>query len=147
MPNWRGRKPVTGPYLTRSVHGIAKRDHVIIAERALGRPLPEGVEVHHVDGDGHNNANRNLVICQDTAYHQLLHKRQRVLEAGGNPNADYLCSACRRPRPKEMFAVRKSGAHAGKPISFCTPCNRARRKAWGESVKYNSRQTAKVGAA
>jgi hypothetical protein len=45
------------------------------AELALGKPLPPGAEVHHADGSVADDA--PLVICQDRAYHMLLHKRMR----------------------------------------------------------------------
>ena len=45
------------------------------AELALGKPLPRGAEVHHADGTTGDNA--PLVICQDRAYHMLLHKLMR----------------------------------------------------------------------
>ena len=60
--------------------------HRLVAEKALGRFLPPGVEVHHVDERGNNNANSNLVICQDSEYHKLLHTRMRALAICGNPN-------------------------------------------------------------
>lgn len=60
--------------------------HIRIAETALGKPLPDGAEVHHVDGDRLNNDRSNLVVCQDNAYHKLLHIRTRALKACGNPN-------------------------------------------------------------
>ena len=60
--------------------------HTIIAERILGRTLPNRVEVHHLDGNGKNNHTSNLVICPDRAYHQLLHVRQKALDACGNAN-------------------------------------------------------------
>jgi len=69
--------------------------HVVIAAKALGRPLPAGAEVHHVDGNKQNNANSNLVICPSRAYHMLLHVRQRVIAAGGNPNTQRICTACK----------------------------------------------------
>lgn len=71
--------------------------HRQIAEKALGRPLPKTVVVHHHDGDGENNENTNLVICENQKYHQLLHRRQRVLNAGGDPYTQKLCcnSDCR----------------------------------------------------
>lgn len=61
-------------------------EHVVIVSRVLGRPLPASSPVHHVDRDGTNNTNGNLVVCQDEAYHRLLHIRQNALDACGNPN-------------------------------------------------------------
>lgn len=53
-----------------------KMEHVLLAEKALGRKLPEGAVVHHMDGNPSNNHQPfNLVICPDQAYHALLHKR------------------------------------------------------------------------
>jgi hypothetical protein len=84
------------------VNGKPRELHAIIAERVLGRPLPKGTQVHHVDGNKLNNATSNLVICQDAAYHQLLHYRLRVLRAGGNPNGDRICRIC-GPKPAAQF--------------------------------------------
>ena len=60
--------------------------HVAIAEKALGRKMPKGVEIHHVDENGLNNDHSNLVICPDRAYHKLLHVRTNALNACGNAN-------------------------------------------------------------
>ena len=70
-------------------------EHTVIVERVIGIKLPEGAEVHHVDGDGQNNANGNLVVCPSHAYHMLLHKRERALNACGHP--DWLkCLHCKQ---------------------------------------------------
>lgn len=50
-------------------------EHIVVAEKVLGKYLPEGAVVHHIDGNGLNNNNNNLVVCQDHAYHMTLHKR------------------------------------------------------------------------
>lgn len=58
--------------------------HVLIVEEVLGRRLPSKAVIHHFDGNGHNNANNNLIVCPSTDYHSLLHLRQRALEECGN---------------------------------------------------------------
>lgn len=70
------------------------------------------------------------MICQDGAYHQLLHTRQRILKSGGNPNTDAMCSAC-GPRPLSEFAIRRIGPRSSRPIAYCAACNKARRLEWG----------------
>jgi hypothetical protein len=81
-------------------------EHVFVAEEALGRCLPKGAEVHHFDENRKNNANANLVICQDRAYHMLLHQRQRAFKSCGNPNFRkcFLCATY-----EDSSKMRKSG--------------------------------------
>lgn len=79
-----------------------ERIHRIRAEAALGKPLPAQAVVHHADGS--KRADAQLVICQDNAYHLLLHARMRVVKAGGNPNTDRVCSRCNQAKPIEQFA-------------------------------------------
>jgi hypothetical protein len=72
--------------------------HVEIAERALGRRLPKGACVHHVDEDKLNNRNDNLVICPSNAYHKLLHVRMAARQACGNPDWR-ACTYCKQYSP------------------------------------------------
>lgn len=67
------------------LHGYV-REHIIIAEQALGKHLPKKAVVHHHNGAKDDNRPGNLVICQDQGYHLLLHQRakryyQKVMEA------------------------------------------------------------------
>ena len=82
-------------YRHTSDNGRPRGVHLIIAEQVLGRPMPKGAGVHHVDGDGHNNAHRNLVIYPTQAYHLLLHKRQRAFNGCGNANW-IKCDLCKQ---------------------------------------------------
>src|SRR6266705_3230787 len=75
------------------------REHILIAEKALGHYLPDAAEVHHIDGDGANNTNSNLVICENRKYHRLLHYRQKILALGGDPNTQRFCPTCRTMLP------------------------------------------------
>ena len=106
--------------------------HTVVAEAALGKPLPPRAVVHHVDGNRRNNAPSNLVICENRGYHNLLHYRERVLRAGGDPNQHRLCYACHLPKLPSAFGRRMNG----RPESWCRDCrshyaaDRYRRLKW-----------------
>jgi hypothetical protein len=78
-------------------------EHVLVAGRALGRPVPLGSPVHHVNGDRADNRPRNLVICQDTAYHNLIEARTRAWATTGD--ADQVkCVHCKQfDRPENLY--------------------------------------------
>ena len=90
-------------------HGSFVKEHTIIAERAVGHPLPATVHVHHFDFDESNNANSNLVICQDSAYHMILHARQRIKAAGGNPDTQLMCLSCKAVKDDDGFCRHTDG--------------------------------------
>jgi len=72
----------------RRSNGIRKRSslHIQKAEIVLGRKLKKLEIAHHFDGDKLNNANANLIICENQAYHLLLHQRKRAHIVCGNAN-------------------------------------------------------------
>lgn len=81
----------------------------------LGRPLLSSQPVHH-------HSLTQIVICESHDYHRLLHARERVLKAHGNPNTDRICAYCDNPRPITGF----SGWH-------CEYCHLAERLGWALS--------------
>ena len=92
--------------------------HRVRAEQALGKPLPALTEVHHVNGTKDSGP---LVICQDGAYHRLLHARTRIVKAGGNPNTDALCYKCKCVKPRAEFSSRRTRPSGIK--SICRICS------------------------
>jgi hypothetical protein len=99
----------SGGYLSLRINGIRKLHHVRVAEKALGKPLPKGAEVHHVNEIKSDNRGENLVICPDRAYHMILHARQRAYDACGH--ADWQkCGICKKyDDPKNISASASRG--------------------------------------
>jgi len=104
-------------YRTKRVDGRTMFEHILIVESVLGRKLPAGAVVHHVDGDPSNNAHSNLVLCPSQAYHMLLHARARTLAAGANPDTHRVCSKCRVAKPFSDFHKKLLRLH-----DACKPC-------------------------
>ena len=121
----------TGGYLFRTVGGATKYLHVQAAEKALGKPLPPGAEVHHINGNPADNANKNLVICQDHKYHALLHMRTEALEITGNPNLRLCCVCQIYDDPARMRASGNRVYHA-KCMAFRSRKRRERIKNQGD---------------
>ncbi len=79
-----GRCLVDKPNHPRSHRGYVYRS-ILLAEKALGRSIPKGNIIHHLDGNPRIDKN-NLVLCESQKYHLLLHTRLRAYKACGNPN-------------------------------------------------------------
>jgi hypothetical protein len=86
-------------------------EHTLVVERVIGRCLPKGACIHHVNGDPTDNRTCNLLVCPGRAYHKEIHRKMRVRAAGGNPWADRMCGRC-GPRPSREFGRVASGFRA-----------------------------------
>lgn len=84
-PRWKGGKHNRKGYVHERI-GIReyKPEHIVMAENALGKPLPPSAEVHHHNGEKGDNSRCNLVVCQDRGYHFLLHQRSKAYKACGH---------------------------------------------------------------
>jgi len=147
--NWNGGKTIDKDgYLLISdkcnpranVNGYV-REHILVAEKILAKQLPKNAVVHHVDGVKLNNSPNNLVICEDRAYHLLLHRRERAFKATGHP--EYIkCYRCKRYLSEDVFSFNKTYKTRMKE-SLCRVCvkenrqdNKDRIEKW--AIEYNA---------
>jgi len=72
--------------LRRQPFEMSNLEHRAVVENAIGKPLRRTAPVHHVNENKRDNSPSNLVACDSTAYHHLLHRRQRAFYACGDPN-------------------------------------------------------------
>ena len=100
-----------GLYLPTHPHANAGGyvlEHLAVVSAALGGAIPERAEVHHVNKIKTDNRPSNLVLCEDAAYHGLLHRRQRALDECGNANW-IRCMRCKRYSAPEHVRSYLSG--------------------------------------
>lgn len=105
----RGYVFIKMPEHPRAKNGYVQ-EHILIAEKALGKYLPPGAVIHHANGTTNSGP---LVICQDTAYHSLIHQRTLAYQACGH--AGWLnCKYCKQyDDPKNMYVApnKNTGFH------------------------------------
>lgn len=97
-------------YVVISSDGIQRSEHVQIVERVLGRSLPKGAEIHHVNEKRNDNRNCNLVVCPSSAYHRLLHQRTRAYNACGHANW-LKCKICKQYSAPDQIITRKDAGN------------------------------------
>jgi hypothetical protein len=81
-PRWKGGRYLsTHGYVLLSTPDGRQYEHILVAEKAIGRALlyispghPDNEVVHHINGDKQNNGPNNLLVCTHR-YHLELHHR------------------------------------------------------------------------
>lgn len=149
-PRWNGGRKQSHGYISvfmpthpRATASGYMLEHLLIAERALGRFLPTVVEVHHVNEQRGDNRNQNLVICEDCQYHKTLHQRKRAVEAGV-PAHWLKCKFCKQyDAPSNLKQYGKRGVRqsneAGHPACYAEK-DRARYAKNRELIKAKARE-------
>lgn len=103
------------------VNGGDAREHVRVAERALGRELVAAEEVHHVNEVRSDNRPENLVVCASRRAHEVLHHVPAMLSqaqwVGGvryfalvEPPGQRFCIGCSVTHPLSEFGPDKRKA-------------------------------------
>ena len=52
-------------------------EHIVVAERKIGRLIQRGEVVHHIDGDKTNNDPENLQVLASQKEHLRIHREER----------------------------------------------------------------------
>lgn len=105
-------------------------EHTYIAEKSLGHYLPHKAQIHHFDENTLNNKNDNLIICENQAYHRLLHMRHEVLKINGDPNIQKICSKCKQLKLKLAFNKDLTTNRSDGLQTSCRDCSNEYNKIW-----------------
>jgi len=84
--------------------------YILKAEKALGKYLPPKAVIHHTDEVVSNDENANLIICQDNAYHHILHQRQRAYKACGHAFWRKCCICKKHDDPSNLYILPKGNS-------------------------------------
>ena len=141
---WNGGVRESKRYREINVPGHPRADyagyvgeHILVAEKALGKFLESNHPVHHVNNKSKDNRNCNLVICESSQYHDYLHFRLRAWQACGNANFRK-CQFCKKYDDVSLLVQRKkiSEVFAHQACSSAYQCARYHRQFDGKNRPY-----------
>ena len=127
-----GRKIVKAEGCSKRFSNGYAQEHIVVAERVFGKPLPKDCVIHHVNGKKKPNINKNLVICQDDSYHRFIHKRTRAYKASGNANF-VKCTICKKYDDPINLYIRPDG------IGYHRECRNQRTARYRNTPNYGFR--------
>jgi hypothetical protein len=61
-------------------------EHILVAEKSIGRRLKQNEVVHHKNQVRDDNRPENLEVIESRSSHQRLHRAERALKECGNPD-------------------------------------------------------------
>jgi len=120
-PRWNGgRRETVNGYIMVNVPGHPKAyrnevyEHIVVAEKKLGRYLEKGENVHHINGIKYDNRPENLVVCKTWAEHQEHHRKYKHYEEDNCPEPINV---------GDKIVI-------GKKIRICVACNKCNNLFW-----------------
>lgn len=98
-PNWKGGRTIaTNGYVLVKAPTHPRADsrgyvleHIIVAERKIGRALLPGEEVHHENACRTDNRPENLIVKASRSDHALAHRKRDDLRLPDEPNPLVAC--------------------------------------------------------
>lgn len=132
---WKGGKTISSdgyerirvPTHPKACNGYVL-GHRLIAEKAIGKILPDKSPIHHHD-------KTQLVVCESDGYHKLLHKRTRALKSCGHANWER-CKYCKQYDDPLNLKIIYTGV--GSSFAYHSVCNNQYKKLfYHASIKRN----------
>ncbi|MEO5367464.1 MAG: HNH endonuclease [Magnetococcus sp. WYHC-3] len=117
---WNNGKVILRDGKGKQYRGIFQPDHkrarkrqyvkeeILIVEKLLGKSLNNQVVIHHINNDGLDNRNSNLVVCENDGYHHTLHRRTKAYFACGNASWRK-CNYCNKWDDPSMLYINPKG--------------------------------------
>lgn len=97
-------------------------EHILVAERMLGRSLDHGEVVHHLDANRSNNNESNLIVFDSHSSHASFHTDENKMRLIRNEDGSYHCES------KTMCKCEVCGARAMDGRHICFECFKAARR-------------------